>query len=95
MSKERHFFCGRILAVRMFIRFIYWLAFFDLDGSVVSINAKFFREAEIDVLCGDSSGVREELGWEPECSFPQLVSEMCESADIFVKNQMQMIKSRL
>ena len=34
------------------------------------------RPAEVAVLCGDSTKAREVLGWEPETSFKQMVSNM-------------------
>lgn len=43
---------------------------------LVVINPKFFRPAEVDLLHGDSSLARKELGWKPNISFKQLVSEM-------------------
>ena len=43
---------------------------------LVEINPDFYRPAEIDLLHGDSSPVREELGWSPEISFDKLVSRM-------------------
>ena len=34
------------------------------------------RQAEVAVLCGDSTKAREKLGWKPETSFEQMVSNM-------------------
>jgi GDPmannose 4,6-dehydratase len=39
----------------------------------------FYRPAEVDTLLGDASKARDELGWEPECSFEQLVQMMVDS----------------
>jgi GDPmannose 4,6-dehydratase len=39
-------------------------------------DQKFFRPAEVDLLIGDASKARTELGWEPEVDFPTLVSMM-------------------
>lgn len=43
---------------------------------LVQINEKFYRPAEVDILYGDSSKAREELGWSPKTSFKQLVQKM-------------------
>ena len=43
---------------------------------LVVVNPKFFRPAEVEVLMGDSSEVRQELGWEPKISFDMLVEKM-------------------
>jgi GDPmannose 4,6-dehydratase len=39
----------------------------------------FMRPAEVDVLVGDASRARHELGWEPEVDFPALVRMMVEA----------------
>ena len=39
-------------------------------------DRKFFRPAEVDLLIGDPSKAKAELGWEPTVSFPELVSMM-------------------
>ena len=51
---------------------------------LVKINPKFYRPAEVDLLLGDSTKARRELGWEPETSFEQLVDKM-------VKNDLKQI----
>ncbi|MBO7509050.1 MAG: GDP-mannose 4,6-dehydratase [Alphaproteobacteria bacterium] len=43
---------------------------------VVAINPKFFRPAEVDLLLGDATKVREKLGWKPKCDLAGLVCEM-------------------
>jgi GDPmannose 4,6-dehydratase len=44
----------------------------------VKIDERFYRPAEVDLLIGDSSKARADLGWEPRYSFGQLVDEMVE-----------------
>ena len=44
--------------------------------SYITIDPKFFRPAEVDVLKGDATKAQEELGWEPKTSFKQLVEQM-------------------
>lgn len=43
---------------------------------VVEIDSKYYRPAEVDVLLGDSTKARIELGWEPKVKFPELVKIM-------------------
>lgn len=45
----------------------------------VEIDPKFFRPAEVNILCGDSSKARNILGWEPEISFDSLVQMMVDN----------------
>jgi GDPmannose 4,6-dehydratase len=45
----------------------------------VEIDPKYFRPTEVDVLLGDASKAREELGWEPKVSFRELVGMMVDA----------------
>ena len=47
--------------------------------SLIKINPKFFRPAEVDVLLGDPSSAEKELGWERTISFDSLVERMVKS----------------
>ncbi len=42
----------------------------------VKIDEQFYRPAEVDLLVGDPAKAREQLGWEPEYSFEELIREM-------------------
>jgi len=44
--------------------------------TVVRIDSRYFRPAEVDTLLGDASKARRELGWAPTGSFDELVAEM-------------------
>ena len=49
----------------------------DQNGKkIIAINPKFFRPAEVNMLNGDSSKAREELGWSPKIKFNELIKEM-------------------
>ena len=50
--------------------------YFHGDQCLVEINSLFYRPAEVDILLGDSSKAREELGWQPKTNFLQLVKKM-------------------
>jgi GDPmannose 4,6-dehydratase len=43
---------------------------------LVKINENFYRPAEVDLLLGDATRAKKELGWEPKISFDNLVKEM-------------------
>ena len=42
----------------------------------VEIDPAFLRPADVNTLCGDFSKARENLGWQPEVTFEQLVQMM-------------------
>ena len=42
----------------------------------VTTDAKYMRPHELDYLRGDSSEIREKLGWKPEYTFESMVEEM-------------------
>jgi len=46
--------------------------------TVVRIDPRYFRPAEVDTLVGDASKARRQLGWSPTVSFEELVREMVE-----------------
>lgn len=49
----------------------------DIHSSVlIKINPKFYRPAEVELLLGDSTLARQELGWKPKISFDNLVERM-------------------
>jgi len=47
--------------------------------TIVSVNERYFRPAEVERLLGDATKAKKVLGWEPKTSFDQLVKEMCEN----------------
>jgi GDPmannose 4,6-dehydratase len=42
----------------------------------VTVDPKYFRPQELDFLKGDSTEIREKLGWKPEYTFESMVEEM-------------------
>jgi GDPmannose 4,6-dehydratase len=58
---------------------------FDLVGikdgrdKYVKMDPEFIRPAEVDLLIGDSTKARKDLGWQPEISFRKLVEKMVEN----------------
>lgn len=53
--------------------------------TVVKVNPKFFRPAEVDLLIGDPSKAEKTLGWKREIDFAELVKRM-------VRNDLEIVK---
>jgi GDPmannose 4,6-dehydratase len=49
------------------------------NKTLVQINPKFYRPAEVELLLGDSTRARNELGWKPKISFNNLIEKMVKS----------------
>lgn len=43
---------------------------------LVSVDPRYFRPSEVDLLLGDATRARAELGWKPKISFDELVNQM-------------------
>jgi len=53
--------------------------YLDLDyKDYISQNPKFMRPEELPYLKGDSTKIRETLGWVPEYTFESMMHEMCD-----------------
>jgi GDPmannose 4,6-dehydratase len=60
------------------------------NGEVlVRIDPRYFRPTEVDLLIGDASKAKKDLGWVPEISFHDLVKEMVASDLKTVKREMR------
>ena len=57
-------------------------------GDVVAIDPRYYRPAEVDVLLGDFSKARNELGWEPTVTFKELVRIMIEADVKLLEDQL-------
>lgn len=66
---------GETYAVREFLEETFKLL--DLDWRKhVEVDPRYFRPAEVDLLLGDASKARRELGWKPKVDFKSLVQRM-------------------
>ena len=45
--------------------------------TIIRVNPKYFRPAEVETLLGDASKAKEKLGWVPTSSFDELIEDMC------------------
>jgi GDPmannose 4,6-dehydratase len=47
--------------------------------TIIAVNPKYYRPAEVETLLGDATKAKEGLGWEPEITFDELVEDMCKN----------------
>ncbi len=95
---------GKKITVRSFVEFAFKEVGIDLvwegkgveekglnksDGKVlVEVDPRYFRPTEVELLIGDASKAKKELGWEPKCSVEELVKEMVASdVELFKKDK--------
>jgi GDPmannose 4,6-dehydratase len=71
---------GRTNTVREFARLAFAAVDLDYERYVVQ-DPRFVRPAEVDLLIGDASKAKRDLGWEPTVPFEELV-EMMVRADV-------------
>ncbi|HEX2676882.1 MAG TPA: GDP-mannose 4,6-dehydratase [Polyangiales bacterium] len=69
---------GETHTVREFVDLAAKVAGLDIEGRV-EIDPRYYRPTEVDLLLGDASRARKELGWQPKVSFEQLVRMMVEA----------------
>jgi len=52
---------------------------YDLNTkkTIIKVDPKYFRPAEVETLLGDATKAKTQLGWEPKISFDQLIEDMC------------------
>lgn len=51
----------------------------DIGTNVVSVDPKYFRPTEVDLLLGDPSKAEQKLGWKRDYRLEELVNDMMES----------------
>ena len=51
----------------------------DKLNDIVKIDPKFMRPSEVDLLIGDATRARTELGWTPKVNFKELVKKMMDA----------------
>jgi GDPmannose 4,6-dehydratase len=49
---------------------------FDNSSVIVSVDPKYFRPTEVDLLIGDPTKARTKLGWEPQYDLDGLIKDM-------------------
>ena len=61
--------------------------------TVVKVNPKFFRPAEVDILLGNPEKAEKALGWHREISFAELVKRMVENDMALVEKEIKIQKA--
>lgn len=69
---------GRTTTVRDMCRIAFEYVGLNYEDYVV-IDPKFYRPAEVDLLLGDPTKAKRELGWEPETSLEELMAMMLDA----------------
>ena len=76
---------GETYSVKHFCELVFDIANLDMNKYVRS-DERFFRPAEVDILCGDPSKAKKELGWSSKTSLAEL-------AEIMLKSDLEYLKS--
>jgi GDPmannose 4,6-dehydratase len=80
---------GETHSVKEFVEAAF--GYLDLDWQEhVEIDPWYYRPSEVDLLLGDASKARKELGWEPRVSFPELVRLMVDHDLVLAKEEKQL-----
>lgn len=69
---------GKDRTIREFCEIAFSAAGLNWEDHVV-IDKRFLRPAEVEILTGDPTKAKTELGWEPEVSFEEMVRLMVEN----------------
>jgi len=78
---------GEAHTVREFVDLAFQCAGLDWKD-YVEVDARYFRPAEVDYLCADTSKARNRLGWSPTVNFSELIK-------IMVKADIDSVESRI
>jgi len=66
-------------------------SYLDLDyNEHVEIDPWYYRPSEVDLLLGDSSKARKQLGWEPKVGFKELVRLMVDHDLVLARGEKQL-----
>ncbi len=64
----------------------------DLDyNKYVRIDEKYYRPAEVDILLGEPTKAKQQLGWNPKVSFNGLIDMMIESDLKLANNELKLL----
>ena len=69
---------GETHSVREFVEIVFGKLGLDYKRHV-SIDPKYFRPTEVDILLGDATKAKQKLGWVPKVTFEQLIDMMIEA----------------
>jgi len=78
---------GKDYSIREFLNFAFDVIDIKNWKKYVKIDQRFYRPAEVDVLRGDYSKAKKELGWEPKTDIKDMVQKM-------VTNDIDLLKTK-
>ena len=65
----------------------------EIGKEVLSVDPSYFRPTEVDLLIGDPSKAKDELGWVPEHDLASLVGDMMKSDVSLMKKDVVLLKA--
>lgn len=65
----------------------------EIGKEILSIDPSYFRPTEVDLLIGDPTKAKEELGWKPEIELKDLVEDMMSSDIKLFKKDIDLMKA--
>ena len=65
----------------------------EIGKEILSIDSSYFRPTEVDLLIGDPTKAKEELGWKPEIELKDLVEDMMSSDIKLFKKDIDLMKA--
>lgn len=79
---------GETHSVREFLELAFARAGLNWKDYVV-VDPRFLRPAEVDLLLGDPTKAKKQLGWKTDVSFPELVNMMVDADMARIKHQLR------
>ena len=64
-----------------------------IGQEVLSVDPKYFRPTEVDILVGDASKAKNKLGWVPKIELNELVDDM-RSSDLVLMKKDKLLKEK-
>ena len=64
----------------------------EIGKEILSIDSKYFRPTEVDLLIGDPSKAKTKLGWKLEYDLPALVEDMMKSDLVLMEKDLYLKK---
>jgi len=78
---------GETHSIREFLDLSFGLAGLEWE-QYVHIDPRYYRPAEVDLLIGDASKAKKQLGWAPKTTFPELVRIMTKADIAMLEHEM-------
>ena len=81
---------GHTYSVQHFVELVF--SKLNLDWKqYVKFDARLLRKAEVNILCGDATKIREKLGWVPKYTIEDIVDKMV-THDLKIAKQEKLIR---